>query len=106
MLAGDSWVIDGGYWGKIGDLVLAGADLVVWIDLTLRGAVWGRGALISYAIRAHFRPDLIRGGYPGTGSCGSAPRPRWTGSQRRRRDLNSATQAAARSPIQIGVRIT
>jgi adenylate kinase family enzyme len=84
VLAGDGWVIDGGYWGKIGDLVLAQADVVVWIDLpirvwlprlarrtvrrlrgheeiwngnreTVRGAVWGRDALIPYALRAHFR---------------------------------------------------
>lgn len=84
VLAGDGWVIDGGYWGKIGDLVLARADLVVWIDLpirvwlprllrrtvrrvrgreeiwngnreTFRGAVWGRDALIPYALRAHYR---------------------------------------------------
>jgi adenylate kinase family enzyme len=84
VLAGEGWVIDGGYWGKIGNLVLARADLVVWIDLplhvwlprllrrtmrrlrgheeiwngnreTVRGAVWGRGALIPYALRSHFR---------------------------------------------------
>ncbi len=76
------WVIDGGYRGKIGDLVLARADAVVWLDLpvrvwlpglmgrtvrrlrgdeeiwngnreTLRGAVWGRDALIPYALRTH-----------------------------------------------------
>jgi len=84
VLAGDGWVIDGGYFGKIGELVLARADVVVWIDLpiriwlprlvrrtvrrvrdheeiwngnreTIRGAVWGRDALIPYALRAHFR---------------------------------------------------
>lgn len=84
VLAGDGWVIDGGYWGKIGGLVLAQADVVVWIDLpirvwlprlarrtvrrlrgheeiwnanreTLRSAIWGRDALIPYALRAHFR---------------------------------------------------
>jgi len=84
VLAGDGWVIDGGYWGKIGNLVLAQADVVVWIDLplrvwlprlarrtvrrlrgqeeiwngnreTVRGAVWGRDALIPYALRAHYR---------------------------------------------------
>ena len=83
VLAGDGWVIDGGYWGKIGDLVLAQADVVVWIDVpirvwlprlvrrtvlrvggheeiwngnreTVRGAVWGRDALIPYALRAHY----------------------------------------------------
>ncbi len=84
VLAGDGWVIDGGYRGKIGDLVFAQADVVLWLDLpvgvwlprlarrtarrirggeelwngnreTLRGAVWGRDALIPYALRAHYR---------------------------------------------------
>jgi shikimate kinase len=83
VLAGDGWVIDGGYRRKIGDLVLGQADLVVWIDLplhvwlprllrrtarrlsrreeiwngnreSLRGAIWGRDALIPYAVRMHF----------------------------------------------------
>ncbi len=82
-LAGDGWVIDGGYWGKIGDLVLSRADVVVWIDLplrvwlprltrrtvrrlrgheeiwngnreTVRGALWGRDALFPYALRTHY----------------------------------------------------
>jgi hypothetical protein len=82
VLAGDGWVIDGGYRRKIGDLVLEQADTVVWLDLpmrvwlprlarrtvrrlrghediwngnreTLRGAVWGRDALIPYAMRSH-----------------------------------------------------
>lgn len=82
VLAGEGWVIDGGYRGKIGDLVLARADVVVWLDLpvrvwlprllrrtvrrvsgreeiwngnreTLRGTVWGRDALIPYALREH-----------------------------------------------------
>ena len=38
VLAGDGWVIDGGYRRKIGDLVLAQADVVVWIDLPIH--VW------------------------------------------------------------------
>ncbi len=67
VLAGDGWVIDGGYRGKIGNVVLERADAVVWLHL----------------------PVLVEG----------AP-------QRRRRALNSATQAAALRPIQIGVRIT
>lgn len=83
IIAGDGWVIDGGYRRKIGDLVLARADTVVWIDLpihvwlprllrrtfrrmrgkealwndnreTLRGAFWGRDSLVVYALRAHF----------------------------------------------------
>ena len=82
-LAADGWVIDGGYWGKIGDLVLSRADVVVWIDLplqvwlprltrrtvrrlrgdeeiwngnreTVRGALWGRDALFPYALRSHY----------------------------------------------------
>ena len=83
-LAGDGWVIDGGYRGKIGNLVWEQADLIVWIDLpvrvwmprllrrtvrrlrereeiwngnteSIRGLVWGRDALIPYAIGSHFR---------------------------------------------------
>ncbi len=97
VLAGNGWVIDGGYRGKIGDLVLGQADVVVWLDLplhvwlprlvrrtlrrlrgheeiwngnreSLRSAVWGRDALIPYALRAHrshrrhYPAELVR--YP------------------------------------------
>ncbi len=84
VLAGDGWVVDGGYWGKIGDLVIRQADVVLWLDLpvrvwlprllrrtarrirgheqmwngnreSVRGALWGREALIPYALRAHYR---------------------------------------------------
>ncbi len=34
----ESWVIDGAYRGKLGSLVLEGAELVVWLDLPLH--VW------------------------------------------------------------------
>ena len=73
-------MIDGAYRGKLGDLVVAAADTVVWLDLpmrtwlprllrrtarrivrreelwngnreTLRGAIWGRDALIPFALR-------------------------------------------------------
>lgn len=37
-MATDSWVIDGAYHGKLGDLVLQRADTVVWLDLPMR--VW------------------------------------------------------------------
>lgn len=33
-----AWIIDGAYRGKLDDLVLEGADAVVWLDLPLR--VW------------------------------------------------------------------
>ena len=83
ILAGERWVVDGGYRRKIGDLVLAKADTVVWLDLPVRvwlprlvrrtihrirnheelwngnteswrDAFWGRESLIWYALRAHF----------------------------------------------------
>lgn len=38
IVEGDSWVVDGVYRGKLGDLVLDRADTVVWIDLPRR--VW------------------------------------------------------------------
>ena len=79
----EDWVVDGSYRGKLGDLVLERADLVVWLDLpihvwlprllrrtfgrivhreelwagnreTLRGAFIGRDALVPWALR-HFR---------------------------------------------------
>jgi adenylate kinase family enzyme len=81
LAASDAWVIDGGYRGKLGDLVLARADTVVWLDLprrvwlprllrrtarrvvlreklwngnreTLRGVLWDRDALIPFAWRS------------------------------------------------------
>jgi adenylate kinase family enzyme len=38
IVATDSWVIDGAYRGKLGNLVLQRADTVVWLDLPMR--VW------------------------------------------------------------------
>ena len=38
LVAQEAWVIEGGYMGKIGLLVVEAADTVVWIDLPLR--VW------------------------------------------------------------------
>nr|WP_280363270.1 (d)CMP kinase [Nocardia wallacei] len=32
-IAGDSWVVDGNYHGKLGDLVWRRADTVIWLDL-------------------------------------------------------------------------
>lgn len=32
LVAGDAWVIDGSYHGKLGDLVRRHADVVVWLD--------------------------------------------------------------------------
>jgi adenylate kinase family enzyme len=84
ILAGEAWVIDGVYRGKLGTLVLDAADTVVWLDLPIRvwlprlvrrtvrrivtreelwtgnrenvrGALIGRDALIPVALRSHFR---------------------------------------------------
>jgi adenylate kinase family enzyme len=80
----DGWVIDGVYRGKLGDLVLRSADVVVWLDLpvriwlprllrrtarrlrrreqlwngnreTLANVAWGRESLLVFALRSHFR---------------------------------------------------
>lgn len=83
ILAKNGWVIDGTYMRKLGDRVLAAADIVLWLDLpirvwlprlvrrtgrrlvgreeiwngnreSLRSAVWGRESLFGYALRSHF----------------------------------------------------
>ena len=84
LVAEDGWVVDGAYRGKLGDLVLERAELVVWLDLplriwlprlvrrtvrrvvrreelwngnreTLRNVLFSRDSLVLYALRAHFR---------------------------------------------------
>jgi adenylate kinase family enzyme len=84
IIRSDGWVIDGAYRGKLGDLVLDAADVVVWLDLpvhvwlprlirrtarrlrgreelwngnreTLANVLWGRDSLILFAVRSHFR---------------------------------------------------
>jgi shikimate kinase len=84
IVASDGWVIDGSYRGKLCDLVLAGADVIVWLDLpiriwlprltrrtvrrlrgreqlwngnkeTLANVLWGRESLFVFALRSHFR---------------------------------------------------
>lgn len=78
------WVIDGNYEPKLGDLVVAEADTIVWLDLpfrvkarrllrrtnerirddielwngnkeTWRGVLWGRDALFWWMVRGHVR---------------------------------------------------
>jgi len=84
LLAGDGWVVDGYYRGKLGDLIPGSADLVVWLDLplrvwlprllrrtarrvirreelwngnreTLRNVLFSRESLLVYSLRSHFR---------------------------------------------------
>jgi adenylate kinase family enzyme len=59
IVAGDAWVIDGGYMGKIGDLVLRNADVVVWLDLPVR--VWLPRLLRRTARRVIRREELWSG---------------------------------------------
>jgi adenylate kinase family enzyme len=84
IVASDGWVIDGTYQRMLGDLVLRGADVIVWLDLPIRvwlprllrrtarringreqlwhgnresllTAFWGRESLFAWAFRSHFR---------------------------------------------------
>ena len=88
IVASDGWVIDGPYRGKLGDLILEGADVVVWLDLpmriwmprlirrtarrirgreelwngnkeTLANVLWSRDSLLLFAVRSHFRRRRI-----------------------------------------------
>jgi adenylate kinase family enzyme len=91
VIASGGWVIDGSYRGKLGDLVLDGAEVIVWLDLpmwvwmprlirrtarrirgreelwngnteTLRNVLFSRDSLLLFAVRSHFRRRRI---YPG-----------------------------------------
>jgi adenylate kinase family enzyme len=88
IVASDGWVIDGPYRGKLGDLVLDAAEVIVWLDLpmriwlprlirrtarrirgreelwngnkeTLASAIWSRESLLLFAVRSHFRRRRI-----------------------------------------------
>jgi adenylate kinase family enzyme len=87
---GAGWVIDGNYFSRLGESVLAQADLVVWLDPplrtilarltrrtvarirsgqqmwgtnreTLRGAFLSRNSLFVWALKMHFRRRAERG---------------------------------------------
>ena len=59
LLAGEGWVVDGAYRGKLGDLVLESADVVVWLDLPRR--VWLPRLLRRTAGRVVRREELWNG---------------------------------------------
>ena len=59
VVAGDAWVIDGAYRGKLGDLVLERAEVVVWLDLPIR--VWLPRLLRRTAHRVIQREELWNG---------------------------------------------
>ncbi len=59
IVAADAWVIDGAYRGKLGDLVLELADMVVWLDLPIR--VWLPRLLRRTARRVARKEELWNG---------------------------------------------
>ena len=59
LVAEDAWVVDGAYRGKLGDLVLERAELVVWLDLPLR--VWLPRLLRRTVSRIVRREELWNG---------------------------------------------
>jgi adenylate kinase family enzyme len=59
IVASDGWVIDGPYRGKLGDLVLDAADLIVWLDLPMR--VWLPRLVRRTARRVCTREELWNG---------------------------------------------
>ncbi len=59
IVAGDAWVVDGSYRGKLGDLVLEGADTIVWLDLPRR--VW-LARLVARTIRRLVRREELWNG--------------------------------------------
>jgi adenylate kinase family enzyme len=59
IVEGDTWVIDGGYHGKLGDLIARRSDLVVWLDLPMY--VWLPRLLVRTVRRAVRREPLWNG---------------------------------------------
>jgi adenylate kinase family enzyme len=59
IVAGDAWVVDGTYRGKLGTFVLDHADLVVWLDLPVR--VWLPRLLRRSYRRVTTREELWNG---------------------------------------------
>ena len=59
MVATDAWVIDGGYWGRLGDLVLERSELVVWLDLRI--STW-LPRLLRRTLRRIVRRDVLWNG--------------------------------------------
>lgn len=59
IVAQDAWVIDGSYMSKLADLVLARAELVVWLDLPMR--IWLPRLVRRTAERIVRRTELWNG---------------------------------------------
>jgi len=59
LVAEEAWVIDGSYRGKLGDLVLAEADTIVWLDLPR--SVWLPRLIFRTLRRIALRETLWNG---------------------------------------------
>jgi adenylate kinase family enzyme len=59
IVAEPTWVIDGSYRGKLGDLVLSRAELVIWLDLPRR--VW-LPRLIARSVRRIAKREVLWNG--------------------------------------------
>jgi adenylate kinase family enzyme len=59
ILASDGWVIDGNYERKLGDFVLAAAEVIVWLDLPIR--VWLPRLVVRTGRRFRGREQLWNG---------------------------------------------
>jgi adenylate kinase family enzyme len=59
IVAGEVWVIDGAYRGKLGDLVLQRADTIVWLDLPRRVWLW---RLVRRTLRRIVRREVLWNG--------------------------------------------
>jgi adenylate kinase family enzyme len=57
--APDGWVVDGTYFGKLGNLVIDAADTIVWLDIPYRTAI--RRVLSRTTRRAIRREELWNG---------------------------------------------
>lgn len=57
----EAWVVDGAYRGKIGDLVIARAEVVVWLDLPVK--IWIPRLLRRTLRRIVRREAFLNGNY-------------------------------------------
>ena len=59
LVAEPAWVVDGGYWSKLDELVLERADVVVWLDLPRR--IW-LPRLVRRTVRRIVRREVLWNG--------------------------------------------
>jgi hypothetical protein len=107
IVAGEAWVIDGSYRSKLGNLVLEGADTVVWLDLPRR--VWLPRLVVRTLRRVVLREELWNGNRESlvTALCGGdsllafALRTQWPRRHRYPRELARFRVARLRTPAEV-----